>query len=68
MKLFPTKRRSFFSGRTPVLDRRIVWWIALACGLFGVLSLLGLVIVPQLTGYACWIVLGGLILLLIASR
>jgi len=68
MKLFPTRGRSFLPGRTPVLDMRIVWWIALACAVFGLLSLLGLVLVPHLTGYACWIVLGGLILLLIATR
>jgi len=68
MSVLPWKKRASLSWRRVSLDRRIVWWIAFACAVYGVLTLLHLVVVPALAGYSFWIVLGGLILLLITTR
>jgi uncharacterized membrane protein HdeD (DUF308 family) len=61
MRFADSRRRSFF-------DKRIMWWIALICAVFGILSGLHLIIVPALTAYVYWIVVGALVLLLVATR
>lgn len=68
MRSLPFRKKSLFPGHKLSLDRRIVWWIGVACAVFGVLTQFNLVIVPPLAGYSNSIVLGGLILLLIALR
>lgn len=71
MRAFPLRLKSSpfsrFTSRS-VPRQTIIWWIALACAVFGLLSGLHIVIVPALAGYSYWIVLGGLILLLAATR
>jgi hypothetical protein len=71
MKSFPLRIRSSplkrFTSRT-FSGRPVVWWIALVCAIFGILTGFHIVIVPVLTGYSYWIVLVGLIALLVATR
>ncbi len=62
-----TIRGTFLRPRLS-LDRKISWWIALACAVLGVVIPLKLVAIPVLAAYIYWIVLGGLILLLVESR
>jgi hypothetical protein len=68
MKLFSSRLSSRLRSSPFGLPRRTVWWIAFACAALGILSGLNLVVVPALMGYVSWIVLGGLILLLLATR
>ena len=68
MRILPWKKRSPLTGHRLRLDRRVFWWIAFGCAVYGLLTLLHIVVVPVLAGYSFWIVLGGLVLLLIATR
>ncbi|MBI5569099.1 MAG: hypothetical protein HY914_04055 [Desulfomonile tiedjei] len=67
-RISPWRKRAPLSWRRLPLDRRVVWWTAFACAVYGLLTLLHIVVVPALAGYSFWIVLGGLVLLLIATR
>lgn len=71
MKTIPLRAKtspfSRFRGRRYSWDV-VFWWVAFACAVFGLLSGLHLIIIPLLAGYAYWIVLAGLILLLAATR
>lgn len=71
MRVFPLRTRSspLSRLRSGAYSRQtIIWWVALACAVLGLLTGLHIVIVPLLAGYSYWIVLGGLILLLAATR
>ncbi len=68
MRGFAQTIRGTFSRPRLSIDRRISWWIALACAVLGVVIPLKLVVIPVLAAYIYWIVLGGLILLLVESR
>jgi hypothetical protein len=71
MRTFPLHFRSspFSRWRSKLSSHRNwAWWIALACAVFGVLTGLHIVIVPTLSAYSYWIVVGGLILLLFTTR
>jgi hypothetical protein len=47
--------------------KAITWWICFVCAVIGILCALNIVVIPMLAGHLYWIVVGGLVLLLIAT-
>ena len=47
--------------------KTITWIICLICAVIGILAALNIVVLPALSAYVLWIVIGGLALLLVAT-
>jgi hypothetical protein len=71
MKVIPlrTEHSPFSRMRSRAfVGKAAAWWVGLGCAVFGILTGLHLVIVPLLAAYSYWIVVGGLVLVLVATR
>jgi hypothetical protein len=47
--------------------KTITWIICLICAVIGILATLNIIVLPTLSAYVIWIVIGGLVLLLLAT-